>query len=289
MGGTIVFILGIVILLVALGIAVGAGRAGEIGAAVLAVFLGLLVGGGMIVGSMVGTVDTKKVGVVTSFKKPTGEIKESGAYMIAPWKSVTQMDTAWQTDVYNFNVQAVGSATIGLEIRPRWRMVDSAAPDLFQNFKDFDGVKRNLFENELRDATNKQFQGYNPLTNVDVKSGLPLRTKEQFAAELKTDLEKRLGGRIEIERVAMTTIAPDPTTQDKISQQVAEFAKGKVLDQQKINADKQKLITETNAKVDKVTRCLEIADKNGTDPGTCGLLAGGSAGTLLNIGGQKTK
>lgn len=239
-------------------------------------------------GASVGTVDTRNVGVVTSFKKPTGETKEAGLYFKAPWKSVTDMSLAAQTKGYQFEVQATGAAKIGLDVRPRWRMTQEAAPELFQNFKDFDGVVQNLFYNELVDAANKQFQSYNPLTNVDVKTGQPIKSKEQFATELKAELDKRftmtIDGKsvkvIDIERIAMPTIAPDEETQKKINQQVSEFARGKVLDQQKINADKQKLITETNAKVDKQTRCLEIAAANGGEPGLC--LSGGAAGVILN-------
>lgn len=243
--------------------------------------IGILVFLGLWTISSVGTVPTREVGVVTSFNKPTGETYTAGAYWKAPWKSVTDMSLAWQTQTYQFEVQAVGSAKIGLDIRPRWRMKESAAPELFQDYKDFEGVRNNLFYNELVDAANKQFQGYNPLTNVDVKNGLPLKSKEVFAEELKTEMVKRLGQYIEIDRIAMPTIAPDGTTQTKISQQTAEFANGKILDQKLLNADKQKAITDKNAQVDKQTRCLEIAAANGGEPGLC--LTGG-AGVIINSG-----
>lgn len=274
------FIVGVLVAVIGIFAAVVAQRA-SIAVAAIFIFLACWLGSSM------GTVDTKNVGVVTSFKKPTGEVKEAGAYFKAPWKSVTDMSLAWQTQSYQYEVQAVGSAKIGLDVRPRWRMTPEAAPELFQNYKDFDGVVNNLFANELVDASNKLFQGYNPLTNVDVKTGQPIRTKEQFAAELKTELDKRftatVDGKviklIELDRIAMPTIAPDKDTQDKINQQVAEFAKGKVLDQQLANAQKQADITAKNASVDKVTRCMEIAAGNGGEPGLC---LNGGAGIILN-------
>jgi regulator of protease activity HflC (stomatin/prohibitin superfamily) len=243
--------------------------------------------------SSVGTVDTKNVGVVTSFKKPTGETYEAGAYWKAPWKDVTDMSLAWQTDTYQFTVQAAAGTTVGLDIRPRWRMTRDAAPDLFQNHKDFQSVKDNLFKNELLDASNKLFASYNPLTNLNTDTGQPIKTKEQWASELQTELNKRFLGKVEIngkgeqtiqkievDRLAIITIAPDKDTQEKLNQQVAEFGRGKILDQQKTNADKEKLITETNAKVDKQTRCLEIAEKVNGEPGLC--LSGGGAGIIVN-------
>jgi regulator of protease activity HflC (stomatin/prohibitin superfamily) len=266
------FIIGLLIVVLGVLFGIGMGRPlVMVGSALFGIMLVFV--------SMFGTVSTKNVGVVTSFNKPTGEIKQAGAYMIAPWKSVTEMDLAWQTEGYPVSVQAAAGTTVGLDVRPRWRMVATAAPDLFQNYRSFEGVKNNLFKTELVDAANMLFASYNPLTNIDVKTGEAIKTKEQWAADLKKELEKRLAGKVEFERVAIPTIAPDPKTQEKLNQQVEEFGKGKVLDQQKVNADKQKLITETNASVDKESRCLEIAAANGGEPGLC-LSAG--AGVILN-------
>lgn len=280
-----VFCTGLVILVIAILAALVVQKASP---AILGVFVFLLT----LVISSVGTVDTKNVGVVTSFKKPTGETKEAGAYWKAPWKDVTDMSLAWQTDSYQFTVQAAAGTTVGLDIRPRWRMTRNAAPDLFQNHKDFESVRNNLFKNELLDASNKLFASYNPLTNLNTATGQPLKTKEQWATELQAELNKRFLGKVEIsgkgeqviqkievDRLAIITIAPDQDTQEKLNQQVAEFGKGKVLDQQKINADKQKAITETNAKVDKETRCLEIAEKVSGEPGLC---LGGGTGVIVN-------
>ena len=283
----------IVLTVVAALVAIGgllSSKPGAVAGAVALFLLGL-------VASSVGTVPTKNVGVVTSFNKPTGETYSAGAYWKAPWKSVTDMSLAWQTDTYQFgNVQAAGGTTVGLDIRPRWRMTQAAAPDLFQNHKDFQSVKDNLFKNELEDAANKLFASYNPLTNLNTETGQPIKSKEQWATELQAELTKRFAGKaeidgkeqviqkIEIDRLAIITISPDKETQQKLNQQVAEFGKGKVLDQQKANALKQKEITETNAKVDGATRCLEIAAANGGEPGLCGSFLGGSksAGVIIN-------
>lgn len=231
--------------------------------------------------SSTGTVDTKNVGVVTSFKKPTGETKEAGIYFKAPWKSVTDMSLAWQTETYKFDVQTASGPVMKIEVLPRWRMTRDAAPELFQNYKDFDGVKANLFANELRDSANKLFESYNPLTNIDQKTGNPIKTKEAFAAELKSELEKRLNGEIktangtktikliEVERIAMPVIAPDGETQKKIDAQVQEFARGKVLDQQLINAQKEKDVADKQAQIPLELFCMREAIKIGQNPGLC--------------------
>jgi SPFH domain / Band 7 family len=268
------FIVGIIIAIIA-GIAAAAKHPG----------LGLFVFAAVVALSFVvtgcGTVDTKNVGVVTSFKKPTGETKAAGPYFKAPWKSVTDMSLAWQTVNYQFIVQAAGGATIGLDIRPRWRMKEAAAPELFQDYKDFDGVVSNLFKNELVAASgsNALFGSYNPLTAYDVKTSLPVKSKEAWESELKSELIKRLGTKMEIERVAVITIAPDTASQAKLNGQIEEFGRGKILDQGLVNAEKERLITAKNAQVDKETRCLEIAEKVGGQPGLC---LNGNAGVIVD-------
>jgi regulator of protease activity HflC (stomatin/prohibitin superfamily) len=261
------------VIAVLLSIGAALSRRGSFVAGAIVVFLlGLTI-------SSVGTVDTRNVGVVTSFKKPTGEIKGDGPYWKAPWKSVTDMSLAYQTKNYQFEVQAAGGATVGLDIRPRWRMVESAAPELFQNYKDFDGVVDNLFKTELVDASQGIFSSYNPLTSYDVKTALPVKSKELWASELLTELNKRLAGKIEFDRLAITTIAPDPKSQEKLNQQIEEFGRGKVLDQALVNAEKQKAITAKNAEVNNTVRCLEIVAEKGGEPGLC---LNSSSGVIIN-------
>lgn len=280
MFATVIFVLGILILIAGVIATLAVSANGEKGVGAVIFSIALFLGAGMIAATTMGAVTTRNVGVVTSFNKPTGEIKQAGLYTTAPWKQVHEMDLAWQTASYPIEVQAAAGTTVGLDVYPRWRIVPEKAPELFQNYRSFDGVVNNLFKTELRDSANKLFATYNPLNNIDVKTGQPIKGKEAWAAELKADLENRLAGQIVFERVAIPTIAPDPKTQEKLNQQVEEFGRGKVLDQQLVNAEKQKAITEKNASVDKVTRCLEIAEKNGGEPGLC--MGSGNAGVLLN-------
>jgi SPFH domain/Band 7 family protein len=267
--GTVIFIAGLIVALVALIYVVKLMRDSELGGAIITILVAVFVGGGLIFGPMVGSVDTKKVGVVTSFKKPTGEVKSAGGYMKAPWKSVHEMDAAAQTEAYEFDVQGASGTTVHLRVLPRWNMIESAAPDLFQNYKDFDGVKESLFKNTLVVTANDLFAGYSALNSVDPKTGLPIKSKETWSTELKQAMDTKLAGKINIDSLSIPTIKPDDKSQAKIDAQVAEIAQGRILDQQKLNADKQADITVTNAKVDKQTRCLEIAEKVGGQPGLC--------------------
>lgn len=281
--GTVVFIVGIALILVGAGVALAFGREDEAPMAAGTFGVALLVGVGLILGSCAGTVDTKKVGVVTSFKKPTGETKNAGFYLTAPWKTVTEMDGAIQTATYDVSVQMAGGATATVVIYPSWEMAPDAAPELFQQFKSFDAVIDSLWKQQLQTTANEIFSSYNPLANVDPKTGELKKTKTVWAAELKAALEANplIAGRINIKSISIPTIAPDAGTQENLNRIVAEFAKGSILDQQKLNAEKQKAITETNAQVDRVTRCLEIAEKLGKEPGLC---MGSDSGVIINTG-----
>lgn len=220
---------------------------------------------------MLGTVDAKKYGVVTSFKKPTGEVLEAGAFDKLPWESVTEMDAAIQTQTYTFDVQMAGGAKATLNIYPSWEMNASAASDLFQQFKTFDNVKASLFEQQLVSTANNIFGSYNPLTNVDPKTGELLKTKEAWGTELKTALEKNplIAGKLTIHNVSIPIIQPDKETQDNLNKVISEFAKGSILDQQKINADKEKAIADKQVQIPDTLFCMRENTKNGLDAGTC--------------------
>lgn len=217
------------------------------------------------------TVDARKDGVVTSFKKPTGEVLESGAHLTKPWESVHEMNAAVQTKTYTFDVQMAGGAKATLNVYPSWKIASNAASDLYQDYKTFENVVDSLFNQQLVSTANNIFGMYNPLTNVDPKTGQLKKTKEQWGNELKAAMETNplIKGKIEITNISIPIIQPDDNTQKNLNDIVAEFAKGSVLDQQSINADKAKAITDKNALVDKVTRCLEIAEKAGKEPGWC--------------------
>lgn len=221
--------------------------------------------------TMFGTVDAKKYGVVTSFKKPTGEVLEAGAFDKYPWESVTEMDAAVQTQTYTFDVQMAGGAKATLNVYPSWEMKASAASDLFQQYKTFDNVKASLFEQQLVSIANNIFGSYNPLTNVDPKTGELVKTKEQWGTELKTALENSplVKDKLTIHSVAIPIIQPDENTQNKLNEVIAEFARGSVLEQAKANTIKEKEIASEQVKIPDTLFCMRENSKNGLDAGTC--------------------
>lgn len=256
------------------------------GSGIAVTMVAFLIAAGVFVGTSVGSVDAKQTGVVTSFKKPTGETKDAGSYWKKPWEDVTEMDQALQTDPYQFDVQLSAGSTATLVIYPSWEIAPNAAPGLYQDFKSFDKVTESLFRQQLVSTANNLFSAYNPLTNVDAKTGELKKSKQQWADELKVAMQANplIDGRLVIKSISIPTISPDQGTQDNLNKIVAEFAKGSVLDQQKANADKQAEITAKNASVDRAARCLEITAVNGGEPGICAnfVTSGNSTGIILN-------
>lgn len=246
--------------------------------------IGVVLFGVIAAPTVFGSVGTKKVGVVTVYNKPTGEVYEAGGFSKAPWKSITEMDAAIQTATYTFDVQMAGGATATLNVYPSWEMKASAAPELFQQFKDFNNVVDSLFEQQLVSTANNLFGTYNPLTNVDPKTGDLIKTKEQWGVELKQALENNplIKDRLIIHNVSVPIIKPDDNTQSNLNKVVAEFAKGSILDQQKANALKEKAIADQQVQIEGSLFCMRENSKNGLDAGTC--LAGGKS---IIIDGRK--
>lgn len=217
------------------------------------------------------TVDARQDGVVTSFKKPTGEVLESGAHLTKPWETVHEMNAAAQTTTYTFDVQMAGGAKAKLNVYPSWKIASNAASELYQDYKTFDNVVDSLFSQQLVSTANNIFGTYNPLTNVDPETGELKKTKEQWADELKLKMQENpmIKGKLEITSMAIPIIQPDDNTQANLNLIVAEFAKGGVLDQQKTNALKEKDVANTQAQIPDQLFCMRENSKNGLDAGTC--------------------
>lgn len=92
-------------------------------------------------------VNTKEDGILTAFSKPVG-VLTNGFHLIAPWESVTEMDAAIQTDndldsnkPANCVPTRIAHQIIScVDVTIRWRIVESAAPELFQDYRDFSNV-----------------------------------------------------------------------------------------------------------------------------------------------------
>ncbi len=229
----------------------------------------------LVVGSSAHTVPIRSVGIVTSFGKPTGKVTGSGLKWTAPWQRVGEWDAGRQKydHIGSNNCVRVRTGTLAdacVEVLIEWQVRPENAPHQFMDYKgDFDSFRGQRVGVQLDSAVNDAFSSYNPLERIDAKTGSLNVDLKPFAESIKTNAEGRLAADVDILSVTITRVNHDEKTEGNIKAFQDKLAQTRNLEQDRRNAEIQKQITETNAKVDKVTRCLEIAEKNGSTPGLC--------------------
>ena len=252
-----------------------------IGVGILGAVLAIL----LTVVSSANTVPIRSVGIVTSFGKPTGQVTGSGFKWVAPWEKVGEWDAGNQKyDHIGDKGVRVRTATLAdawAHVLIQWRVKPENAPEQFMAYKgDFEEFKGQRVGVQLDSAVNDAFADYNPLQNIDKGGNLNVPL-QPFADKIKSAAEQRLGSDVEIISVTVTRVDHDEKTENNIKTFQDKLAQGRNLDQDKINADKAKAITDKNSGRDKQAWCLEISEKNGTDPGPC-LFGSGNTSVILD-------
>lgn len=234
-----------------------------------------LLGAILTIGSAANSVPVRNVGIVTSFNKPTGETTGSGLNWVAPWKKIGEWDASRQKYDHIGAAKAItvrtgALANADVELLIEWQVRPENAPHQFMDYKgDFEAFRGQRVGVQLDGAINDAFATYNPLANIDTKTGNLNVDLKPFADKVKTSAQDRLGGDIEILSVTIIRVNHDEKTEANIKVFQDKLAQSRNLDQDLINAEKQKAVTTKNAEVDKVTRCLEIAERTGSSPGLC--------------------
>lgn len=242
-------------------------RGGAAGAALLGVLL--------TIGASANSVPVRNVGIVTSFNKPTGETTGSGLNWVAPWEKIGEWDASRQKYDHigaknAVTVRTGALANAGVELLIEWQVRPENAPRQFMDYKgDFAAFRGQRVGVQLDGAINDAFATYNPLANIDTKTGNLNVDLKPFADKVKTSAKERLGEDIEILSVTIIRVNHDEKTEANIKVFQDKLAQSRNLDQDLINAKKQKAVTAKNAEVDKVTRCLEIAERTSSSPGLC--------------------
>ncbi|MFG1779196.1 SPFH domain-containing protein [Micromonospora sp. NPDC049051] len=240
--------------------------------AALASLVGAVV---FIVGSSAHSVPIRSVGIVTSFNKPTGKVTGSGLKWVAPWHKVGEWDAGRQKydHIGGDHCVRVRTGTLAdacVEVLVEWQVKPENAPKQFMDYKgDFDSFRGQRVGVQLDSAVNDAFATYNPLEKIDSDTGSLNVDLKPFAESIKTSAETRLANDVDILSVTITRVNHDDKTEGNIKAFQDKLAQTRNLEQDRKNAAIQKQITETNAKVDKVSRCLEIAERNGSNPGLC--------------------
>jgi regulator of protease activity HflC (stomatin/prohibitin superfamily) len=225
--------------------------------------------------SSADSVPVRNVGIVESFHKPTGEVTGSGLIWHKPWENVGEWDASRQRYDHSQEKNAIAVrtgtlATARVQVLIEWQVKPERAPEQFKDYKgNFDTFRDQRVGIQLDGAMNDAFASYVPLANIDSNTGNLNVDLKPFAEKVRTFANDRLGDDVNILSVTIVRVIHDDKTEANIKAFQDKLAQTRNLLQDQKNAEIQKKITETNAQVDKVTRCLEIADKNGTNPGLC--------------------
>lgn len=252
-----------------------------------ATIFGLVLAVGLTLFSAINTVPTRNVGIVTSFNKPTGETTGPGLQWVAPWQKVDEWDASRQTFDHKSEKSCVQVRIVGLqgacvEVQIEWQTVAEKAPEQWASYKrEFGNFVSRRVDPNLTGALNDVFANHDPLANVDATTGVvkPVNTNE-LVDPLKANITRRIGPDVQILGVVFGFVRYDAKTQEQIEAFQQKVLAAKNLEQDRKNAEIQKRVSETNAQVDPVVRCLEIVAQRGGEPGFC--LGGGNPVTVTN-------
>jgi regulator of protease activity HflC (stomatin/prohibitin superfamily) len=250
----------------------------------VAVLSGILAGV-CLLGASMNTVPTRNVGIVTSFNKPTGQTTGPGLKFVAPWKNVDDWDASRQAYDHRsaktcVQVRIASLANACVEAQVEWQAKPANAPEQWASYRrDFDTFVARRIDPAFAGAFNEAFASHDPLANIDKTGNLNVPLAP-FAQAVREDIEKRVGQDITVLAVIVTRVNYDEKTQANIETFQQATVKARTLAKDQANALLQKTISETNAKVNPITRCLEIADKHGKEPGLC--LGGGAPVQVTN-------
>jgi regulator of protease activity HflC (stomatin/prohibitin superfamily) len=229
----------------------------------------------------VSTVPTRNVGIVTEFNKPTGRTTGAGLKWHAPWQSIDDWDASGQTYMALgdrcvwVTIAAQRRACIPVQIE--WSSNANRAPENWAAYKEVDDLSRfQVFEArrvnpQINAAMTSVFASFDPLKAVNATTGdtpapdLNATYKQPLIAALNT----ALGEDIDIRSVAFEAPRYDDPTTAAINAYGQKVLEARNLQIDKANAVTRAEITNTDAKVDQVARCLQIAEKLGKEPGLC--------------------
>lgn len=248
-------------------------------AAILVVVIALLT-----VNASFNTVDLRHAGIVTEFHTTTGEVTGSGVHWVKPWDKIEEWDANYElwdhtadNDGKGMKVKISGNQDAYVPVSVEF------APDPANASKDFKDYARNRdnwinrrVNPTLNNIVTNLFREHDPLAkaNVNPTTG---QVNPPDMGPYKAALLQQLQGagtEFQIRNLNIGTITYNDKTAEALQAYANLVLQNRNLEQEKNNQTLKNQITEKQSQVDKQTYCLQIADKNGGQPGLC--LASGS-------------
>lgn len=192
------------------------------------IFFLALAGVLLLIGSIT-TVPAQNTGVVTQLGKTKKKVYGPGFH----WKLVTEkihdMDgTMQQVDNEGHHATAVRLNTNSImyvQNNLRWKILPTAAPQLFRDWKKFDNIQDGLITKELASALNVELANYDALD-----PGKPGQSSDELEQKVIARLNSRIGKdapdpEINIVTFTIQRIDFDPATQARLNQYQGQVAK----------------------------------------------------------------
>jgi hypothetical protein len=234
-----------------------------------------------VVAASITVVPTRNVGIVTSWNKPTGRTTGAGLQWTLPWQGIDEWDSSGQTYAHLgdqcvwVTIAAQRRACIPVQIE--WSAKAEKAPENWAAYREvgdrsrFEVFVERRVNPQINGAMTSIFASFDPLGAVDPTSGdapapdLNKTYKETLIGALNTEL----GDEIVVKSVAFESPRYDEPTTQAIAAYGQKILEARNLEIDKANAKTRAEITRTDASVDQVARCLQIAEKLGKEPGLC--------------------
>ena len=202
---------------------------------------GLVAAGAVVLGlvcmlvSSYTAIGTQDIGVVTSFGKPVDALS-NGVHFIAPWRKVTTLDGAIQTDSHTneskdcVKVRIAHQATACVDVSIRWQIRLTAADALFRSYRQFDHIRDSLVTRDLTSAMNDQFETYDVLAiNAQGVSTAP--PASAIADRVLKEMQTKSGDQIDVLSVIIPVMHFDDSTQGRINALQAQIAQTRIAEQ----------------------------------------------------------
>lgn len=241
-------------------------------------------------------VGIRNVGIVTGpGHKPTGQTTGAGFHWVAPYEFVDEWNGNYELwDHRNDNpddahkqgrgmlVKIAGNQDAYVPVSVEYAPVAESA---VKDFKDYARDRQNWIDRRvyptLDNAVSTLFRDHDPLAkaNVDPVTGqVSPPDMTPYKNRLNAELQAEISG-FKIRNLYIGTIVYNQKTTESLQTYANLVLDNRNLGQQKINQTLKNDITNSQAKVDPLTYCLQIQEKTGT---LCLLAGNGSSPVIVN-------
>jgi len=213
--------------------------------------------------SSLTVVGTRRIGVVTSFGRPTDTLS-NGIHLKWPWEKVPELDGSIQTDSHSGGAESdedpctdirIGNeSTACVDNTIRWRITEGEGDQLYRDYRGMDNIRDSLVTRELNAALNRVLGDFNPLDAVSEDGASATANLDDLATAVTEVMRERVEGRIDVLSITLPLIRYDRGTQERLNAYQAEIANTRIAEQERQTVHQQALANE------------ELADSVSNDP-----------------------